>query len=185
MTELSLNVLDIVENSTAAHSTLIKVSIEINSASDFMEIRISDNGCGMSAEQLNSVVDPFYTTRKTRKVGLGVPFFKQAAEITGGTFVINSTQNVGTDITARFVLSSIDRMPLGDICQTMHQLIIMHQDCDFLYTYTYDGDSFALDTREFREALGNIPFDVPEVSVYIRDYLKENTIEVNGNKPIV
>lgn len=185
MTELSLNVLDIVENSTKAKATLVYINVEASTAQDTLLIEIDDNGCGMSPEQLKSVTDPFFTTRTTRKVGLGVPFFKQSAEMTGGSFKITSEVGVGTQIDALYVLSSIDRIPLGDICQTIHQLILMHQECDFLYRYCYDDKEFSLDTREFREILGGIPFDTPDVSAYIKSYLAENTAEINTGKPII
>ena len=185
MTEISLNVLDITENSVKAKATLIKITVEASTAKDLLTITIDDNGCGMTAEQLSRVTDPFFTTRTTRKVGLGVPFFKQSAEMTGGSFDIKSTPNVGTVITASYVLSSIDRMPLGDMVSTMHQLIVMHQQCDFLYSYSYNDKSFTLDTREFRETLGDVPFDVPEVSRFIKDFLKENTEEVNAGQMII
>ena len=182
MTEISLNVLDITENSVKAGASLIRITVEASTAKDILSITVEDNGCGMSPEQLAKVTDPFFTTRTTRKVGLGVPFFKQSAEMTGGSFDIRSQQGVGTVITASYVLSSIDRMPLGDMVSTMHQLIVMHQQCDFLYTYVYNDKSFTLDTREFRETLGEVPFDVPEVSLFIKDFLKENTEEVNAGQ---
>ncbi|MBR6359015.1 MAG: sensor histidine kinase [Lachnospiraceae bacterium] len=185
MTELSLNVLDIVENSTKAKASLVFIGVEIDSAADSLIIRIDDDGCGMDSEQLARVTDPFFTTRTTRKVGLGVPFFKQSAEMTGGDFIITSEPGVGTKITARYVLSSIDRMPLGDMTATIHQLILMHQDCDFLYRYSYDGKEFTLDTRELRVVLEGVPFDVPDVSAYIKDFLTENTAEVNEGHPAV
>ncbi|MCR5824318.1 MAG: ATP-binding protein [Lachnospiraceae bacterium] len=185
MTEISLNVLDITENSVKAKATLIKITVEADTAKDRLTVTIDDNGCGMTPEQLSKVTDPFFTTRTTRKVGLGVPFFKQSAEMTGGTFDIRSEVGVGTVISASYVLSSIDRMPLGDMVSTMHQLIVMHQQCDFLYSYSYNDRRFTLDTREFRETLGDVPFDVPEVSRFIKDFLKENTEEVNAGQMII
>ncbi len=185
MTEISLNVLDITENSVKAKASLIKITVDANTAADRLSITIDDNGCGMTSEQLSKVTDPFFTTRTTRKVGLGVPFFKQSAEMTGGSFDIRSTPGVGTVISASYVLSSIDRMPLGDMVSTMHQLIVMHQQCDFLYRYSYNDKSFTLDTREFRDTLGDIPFDVPEVSLFIKNFLKENTEEVNAGQNVI
>ncbi len=179
MTELSLHVLDVAENSTKAKASLVTISVEIKSTDDEIIISIIDDGCGMTAEQVTKVTDPFYTTRTTRKVGLGVPFFKMAAEATGGNFSIQSEPGVGTTVRAVFGLSHIDRMPLGDMNATIHQLIVMHPECDFLYIYKYDDRQFTLDTREFKEILGDIPFDVPEVSAYLKQYLSENESEVN------
>lgn len=184
MTEISLNVLDVAENSVRANADFIQISIVADSVLDRLTIEITDNGCGMTAEQITKVEDPFFTTRTTRSVGLGVPFFKYAAEITGGEFRIESEPGKGTVVTAIFVLSSIDRMPLGDMISTMHTLITFNTNIDFLYSYTIDERNFTLDTREFREILGDVPFDTPEVSSYIKDYLRENTEEVNNGKYI-
>lgn len=179
LTELSLNVLDIAENSTRARASLITIGITVNVEHDLLTISIEDNGCGMTEEQLAQISDPFFTSRTTRKVGLGIPFFKYAAEITGGTISIQSELDIGTVVTAHFVLSHIDRMPMGDISSTIHNLIVYHPECDFLYHYHYNHDSFTLDTREFREILGDVPFDMPEVSNYIKEYLLENKQEVD------
>lgn len=184
MTELSLNVLDVTENSIRANADFIQISILGDTASDRLTITIADNGCGMTAEQIVKVEDPFFTTRTTRSVGLGVPFFKYAAELTGGEFNIKSEPGNGTVVTSIFVLSSIDRMPLGDMVSTMQTLITFNTTIDFLYSYTIDDRTFTLNTREFREILGDIPFNTPEVSVYIKDYLRENTEEVNNGKYI-
>lgn len=182
MTELSLNVLDVAQNSVKAKASLIEISVVIDSAADRLSIVIKDNGCGMSGETLKNVTDPFYTTRTTRKVGLGVPFFKMAAEITGGSFEIVSELGKGTTVTAVFVLSSIDRMPLGDMPGTIETLVVYNTGIDFIYTYKVDDEQFVLSTSEMKEILGGIPLNNPEVAAYIRDFLRENTDSVNkGN----
>ena len=184
MTELSLHILDIAENSTKAGASLVQITVDVNLLVDRITITIADDGCGMSEEQLASVTDPFFTTRTTRKVGLGVPFFKQAAECTDGSFSITSAVGTGTTVTASFGYSHIDRIPLGDLNSTIYTLITMHPNCDFLYTYRVGEASFVLDTRIFRELLDGIPFDTPDVSAYIKAYLSENEEEVNNGKPI-
>lgn len=180
MPEISLNILDVAENSTRAKASLVEITVDADTASDRLTIVIKDNGCGMTEEQVAQVTDPFFTSRTTRKVGLGVPFFKYAAESTGGSFSIKSRPGEGTAVTAVFVLSHIDRMPLGDITSTIHTLIVYHPKTDFLYRYSYNGTAFTLDTREFRQILGDVPFDTPEVSEYIREYLTENKLETDG-----
>ncbi|OUQ21289.1 ATP-binding protein [Lachnoclostridium sp. An14] len=180
MTEISLNILDVAENSTRAGASLVTITVSADTAADRLTVIIDDDGCGMTEEQVAHVTDPFFTTRTTRKVGLGVPFFKYAAESTGGSFTIQSQPGVGTTVTAVFVLSHIDRMPLGDISSTIHTLVVYHPDTDFRYIYEYDGKSFTLDTREFREILGDVPFDTPEISSYIMEYLTENKLETDG-----
>lgn len=179
MTEIALNVLDVTENSVRADASLVHVSVAADTRADRMVILIEDDGCGMTAEQVASVEDPFFTTRTTRKVGLGIPFYKYAALATGGDFSITSEVGVGTKVRAEFVLSHVDRMPLGDMCSTMHTLITFNTHIDFVYTYTVDDRSFTLDTREFKEILEGVPLNEPEVSSYIEAFLIENTEEVN------
>lgn len=180
MTELSLNVLDVANNSVRALASLIVIKITINTKEDTLAILIEDNGKGMTPEQLQHVEDPFFTTRTTRKVGLGVPFFKLAAEASGGSFSITSAFGKGTSVLATFGYSNIDRMPLGDITSTIHTLITFNLNIDFLYSYRVDEREFMLDTREFREIIGDIPFNTKEVSSYIKEYLEENKKEVDG-----
>lgn len=182
MTEISLNVLDVAENSTRAGASLVEITLAADTEADTLTLIIKDDGCGMTPEQVAHVEDPFFTTRTTRKVGLGVPFLKQAAESTGGSFKITSEPGVGTTDTAVFGLSHIDRMPVGDISTTIQNLIVYHPDTDFVYTYRYNDNEFVLDTREFREVLGGVPLDTPDVAQYIKEYLVENKQETDSGK---
>lgn len=182
MTEISLNILDVAQNSIRANADLIQISVTVNTVRDKLTISISDNGCGMSKDQIARIEDPFFTTRTTRKVGLGIPFFKLAAKSTGGDFSIISELGKGTVVTAVFGLSHIDRMPLGDMTSTIHTLITFNSNIDFLYNYTIDNKSFSLDTRELRKILLDIPFNTPEISAYIKEYLQENKNEVDNGK---
>lgn len=178
MPEISLNVLDVTENSTRAGAKLVNILIQADHLADRLTIRIEDDGCGMTPEQVEQVTDPFFTTRTTRKVGLGIPFYKYAAESTGGRFSIDSQVGKGTVVTAVFGLSHIDRMPLGDISSTIHTLVVYHPETDFVYTYQVDDRSFTLDTREFKEVLGGVSFSEPEISQYIMEFLTENKSDV-------
>ena len=184
MPEISLNILDVAENSVKAGAKLVELTVSADFSENKLVVTIADDGCGMTKEQVEAVIDPFYTTRTTRKVGLGVPFFKLAAESSGGSFDIRSEKGKGTVVTAVFMLDSIDRMPLGDMVSTVHTLVTMHEDMDFVYLYRVDEREFTLDTREFREILGDVSFTLPDVSNYIRDYLRENTQEVTGSRNI-
>ncbi len=182
MPELSLNILDVAQNSVTAGASLIRISVLGDTAADRLTIRIEDNGCGMTEEQLQRVTDPFFTSRKTRKVGLGIPFFKMAAELTGGSFHMDSQVGAGTATTAVFVLSSIDRMPLGNMADTMSVLIGPNPHIDFILTMEQDGRSFVMDTRAFREVLGpDIPLSEPQVLNYIERYIDENIRECGIN----
>jgi len=182
--EISLNILDIAQNSIVANASLVKIIVEINTADNLMRVTIADDGCGMTPEQVAAVEDPFYTSRKTRKVGLGIPFFKQEAELTGGFLTVESEVNVGTTITAEFHTDSIDCMPLGNMRDTIHSLVTMNEQLDFHYVYSVDEKSFELLTAEMREILGGVSFKQKEVSEFIRGYLEENESEVNRKDAI-
>lgn len=184
MTEISLNILDVTENSVRADANYIEIDIAADTKEDTLTVRIEDNGCGMSEEQVARVIDPFYTTRTTRKVGLGIPFFKQAAESTGGSFTIVSHVGEGTCVTAVFGLSHIDRMPLGDINSTIYTLIVFNETIDFHYRYAYDGREFVLDTKEMKQILGGMSFKEAEVSRFIREYLDTNKSEVDDGSTL-
>ncbi len=173
MEELSLHILDIVQNSVVAGATLIEVEIVEDSVSDTLTITIKDNGKGMSEEMVENVTDPFTTGRKTRRVGLGIPLLKYAAELTGGSLEISSRLSVGTTIKAVFGHSHIDRQPLGDIAATMHQLIIMNENIDFVYTHRVNSDEIGIKTKQMREILGGVPFGNHEVSMWLLEYLRE------------
>ena len=178
MQELSLNVLDVAENSVRADASLVELTVEEDTAAGWLTIVIRDNGRGMTPEQVQTVIDPFYTTRTTRKVGLGVPFFRMAAQLSGGDLTIQSRVGEGTAVTATFGLTSIDRMPLGDINGTIATLVQCNPGIDWLYTRRKDGREMVMDTRQFREVLEDMPLDSPEVLGFLRDYLAENTAEL-------
>ena len=129
----------------------------------------------MSEEQVKSVIDPFFTTRTTRKVGMGIPLFKMAAEQTGGSLEIKSQLGVGTEVRATFKTDSVDFTPLGDVASTIQMLITMNTDRDFVYKRTVDGKEFVCDTRELKAILGDVPLDTYEISQWILEFIKENT----------
>ncbi len=180
MRELSLHVLDIVQNSIAAGATLITLWVEERPASDTLEIGVMDNGRGMTPQQLQSVRDPFYTTRTTRKVGMGVPLFRMAAEMAGGSLTMESELGKGTKLVATFQLSHIDRAPLGDMTGTVMALIRLNPALDFVYRTTRGGAGFTLDTRELREILCDVPLDTPEVLQWIEGYIEEQQQAMEG-----
>lgn len=174
MQEISLNILDIVQNSVKAKAALIEIIVDEAVQENRLTVTIKDNGSGMSPEQLAAVTNPFYTTRTTRKVGLGVPFFKMAAEMTGGSFSIDSELGRGTELNAVFVYDSIDRMPIGNMTETMTALVQCNPDIDFVYRHCYNSACFIMDTREFRQILGDIPLSELPVLQFIKEYMNEN-----------
>ena len=176
MRELSLNVMDIAQNSISAGASLITIRVEEDRPADTLSISVEDNGKGMSPETVQKVIDPFYTTRTTRSVGLGVPLFKMEAEMTGGSFQIDSQLGVGTTLTAVFKPSSVDM-----INGTVQLLISCNPTLDFIFhrsLRTGEGErrEFSLQTAELREVLGeDVPLDTPDVVLWIKDYLAEQT----------
>ena len=175
MRELSLNILDIAQNSITAGASLITIEVSENRTDQTLFIGIYDNGRGMSEEQVKSVIDPFFTTRTTRKVGMGIPLFKMAAEQTGGSLEIKSELGVGTEVKAYFKTDSVDFTPLGDVASTIQMLITMNTDRDFVYKHIVDGKEFVCDTREIKAILGDVPLDSYEISQWILEFIKENT----------
>ena len=175
MRELSLNVLDIAQNSISAKASLIEIELIESTQRNELLIGIYDNGKGMTPEQLQSVRDPFFTTRTTRKVGMGIPLFKMAAEMTGGKLSIESTVGVGTRVAALFKTDSIDFTPIGDMCSTVVMLVTMNLNIDFLYKRQVDDREFIFDTRQIKEILGDVPLNEPGITQWIKDYITENT----------
>lgn len=180
MRELSLNVLDIAQNSISAAASLIEIEVLENTAKKELVIGIYDNGRGMTPEQVQNVQDPFFTTRTTRKVGMGIPLFKLAAEQTGGSLEITSELGVGTRVRTVFKTDSIDFTPLGDMDSTIVMLITMNTDRDFTYRFGIDENEFILSTSELKEILGDVPLSEPSVSQWIKDYLAEQTQIIRG-----
>lgn len=174
MKEISLHILDIVQNSITAGASLIEVCLDIDSSEDKITISIRDNGRGMDEQMLHAVESPFTTTRTTRKVGLGIPLFAAGAEASGGSFDIDSIKGVGTTIKAVYRLDNIDRPPIGDFAGTMHTLIVCNPSLDFVVEVVVDSESQKLDTREIREVLGSeIALDTPDVSSWLKENLDE------------
>ncbi len=177
MKELSLNILDIAENSVRANATLVTITIVEDS--ETLKVTIGDNGCGMTKEILENVTNPFCTTRTTRKVGLGIPLLKLQAEQTGGSVTIVSRHesefpdNHGTETEALFYKNHIDMTPLGDIIATVITLIQCNPHLDFLFTHTQSNGEVKLDTRELREVLGDVPLNTVEVIMWIKENLTE------------
>lgn len=182
MRELALNILDIAENSLSAGATLIEIAVTADFAADRMRIAIRDNGKGMSAEMLARVTDPFTTTRTTRKVGMGLPLFKYSAESAGGSFHIESEEGKGTYVWAEYCISHVDRMPLGDFGGVILQLITQNPSVDFSVFAANGERGGALDTRDVRDILGDIPFNTPEVRSFLKEYIKENLTDIFGGR---
>jgi hypothetical protein len=177
MKELSLNILDVAENSVKAGASLTQILI--TEEGSLLTLEIVDDGCGMSEDVVRSVVDPFYTTRTTRKVGMGIPLLKLACEQTGGELTIESVtaeadpEAHGTHVTATFHMDHIDFTPLGDVSASILTLIQGHPDTDFLFSHEQNGHVVKLDTRELRVVLEDVPLNSYDVMQWIGEYLRE------------
>jgi len=177
MKEISLNILDIAQNSVKAGATLVEIKIDEDDMT--LAFEITDNGCGMTKEFLDRVTDPFTTTRKTRSIGLGLPLLKMEAEMTGGGFSISSKSATeyadhGTTVKAAFKKDSIDYIPLGDIIGTVCILIQGSGDIDFSFEHTINGNTVSLKTADMRQMLGDdVPLSDAEVIAWVREYLND------------
>ena len=182
MKDLSLNVLDITHNSISAEASLIE--LEVAEENGTITITIKDNGKGIDPEMLETVTDPFTTSRTTRKVGMGLPLFKMAAEQTGGSLEIESTIGIGTKVQAIFYSSHIDCPPLGDMAASVAMLAGALKDgSDLVYTRSIENSSFAFDTRQIKEVLGEgISLAEPAVQDWIREYITQQEDAIKGDK---
>ncbi len=171
--DLSLHILDIIQNSLSAGSTAVTLTVAKQSDGNLLKVEISDNGRGMDQQMLMSVTDPFVTTRTTRKVGLGLPMLEQTAERSGGALHIWSTPGEGTMVAATFQYDNIDRPPLGSLTETLITLIATNPEVRFILRYEVDGKRFVFDTREVVAELGDVPINNPLVIEWTKQYLDE------------
>ena len=182
MEELSLYILDITMNSVRAGAS--EITIDIDEDADWLDLKITDNGCGMTEEQVSRLSDPFFTTRTTRKVGLGVPFLKMLAEMTDGYVKVTSvhesvSEEHGTTIEARFGKNHIDFIPVGDIADTVVVLIQGSPDVNFTFTHRTAEGTVSLSCSELREILGDISLGEPEILTWIKDNLREQYADIH------
>jgi len=178
--ELSLHILDVLQNAREAGADMVRLTIDENEAVDRLVITVEDNGRGMHPETLNKVLDPFFTSRTTRHVGLGLPLFAAAAERCNGSLAIESAPGAGTKITATFQLSHIDRAPLGNVAGSILTFLMGEPPCDLLFLHRIDGRQFLLDTRKVREELGTVPLSHPSVRQWLQEYIDQQEEMLRG-----
>lgn len=180
MEDLSLHILDIAENSLAAGANRIEIYITEDASEDLLILKVRDNGRGMDDEILKMVSDPFFTTKAVRRVGLGIPLLKQAAEECGGELTIHSEKGKGTIITAKFKLSHIDLKPMGDIGATIMVLIAGNPDVDIVLEYNNEGQIYRFDTLELRADLEVMPINLPAILNIIKEDINEGIRNIKG-----
>lgn len=180
MLELSLHILDIVENSTRAGAKTVEIIIREETDKDLLAIEINDDGSGMDETTLKRLTDPFFTTKSVRKIGLGLPLLAQAAEAAGGKLAVKSSPGKGTAVTALFKLNHIDRQPLGDMASTLVAMITGNPDRDFIYRHWHDGNDYLLDTREIKEGIEDMEITHPEVLNFLRENIKKGIADIGA-----
>jgi anti-sigma regulatory factor (Ser/Thr protein kinase) len=173
MEDLSLHILDIAENSIDSGATRVDIIIKEDLNSDRLTLRIDDNGNGMDEDMVKKASDPFFTSKRGKRCGLGIPLLAQAAKECNGDFSINSVVDRGTCIVAEFKITHIDRKPLGDIGTTMSALICGHPGIDYLFFYERDGFSYRLNTVELKANLDEVPINTPELLKCIKEDINE------------
>ena len=169
-----MHIMDILQNSTRAGASEVTLEVLEDAAADTLTIRFIDNGCGMDAETVQKVINPFFTTRTTRKVGLGLPLLKQNTEQTGGSLDIQSEKGKGTTVTAVFGLTHLDRPPMGDLAGTVVLTASAYPDIRFIFHYHNGETDYVFDTVEVNEALDGISIQEPEVIQYLKEMIQEN-----------
>jgi anti-sigma regulatory factor (Ser/Thr protein kinase) len=179
MTELALHIMDIMQNSIMANANRIELRIYENLSEDMLLIEIIDNGYGMDSTAINMSIDPFFTTRTTRKVGMGLPLFKQAAEQCQGSFHIESEPGVGTRLVVTMKRSHVDRQPMGDLPGVMSLIVASNPDIDFVYKHTTEEGEFIFDTKKIKQILEDISITDPKVLRFIREMIRENLAEIS------
>ncbi len=180
MEDLSLHLMDIMQNSVAAGATYVEVEISVDKDRQKLTLCVNDDGRGMSEDTLKKVTNPFYTTRTTRRAGLGIPLFKDAAEIAGGMLEIDSKQGCGTSVTATFDIENIDRKPLGDVPETVVMSIMAYNDMEFHLILKNGESEYIFKTEEIREQIGDIPINDMQVLSFIREMLDEQIKVIFG-----
>jgi len=175
MEELSLHILDIVENSIAAGARHVEIRLYESRKEDRLSVEILDDGVGMSEAALRKATDPFFTTRSSRRVGLGLSLLEQAARAAGGTFRIESRPGAGTRVTALFQYSHLDRQPLGDIASTLLTLVTGNPEVEFSYEHRTDDAQVSFGTEPIKARLGGLPVNSPEGIAAVRRALENIT----------
>lgn len=173
MQDLSLHILDIVENSINAGAGRIWIRIHEDASRNILRIEISDNGRGMSREMISRATDPFFTTKKGKKTGLGIPLLAQAARECGGELTIRPGRGKGTTIRATFQHNHIDRKPIGDMGETLLVLIGSHPEIDIVFEHRRAGDTYRLSTRELKAELEGVPVNAPDVIRILKDDISQ------------
>ena len=177
MLEMSLHILDLAQNAAAAQAENLMICVERRDGQ--LRIVLEDDGCGMDRETLEACMDPFRTSRKTRRVGLGLPLMRACARRCGGDMRVTSEKGRGTRVEAFMRYDAIDCPPMGDLTGVIQAAAAMDSPC-LTFRYTGEHGCAALDMKEVKKALGGVPVTHPEVFRWIGDYLNEGFSRADG-----
>jgi hypothetical protein len=179
--ELSLHILDVVENGVTAGASCISIRVEESTGADLLRITVSDDGRGMPDQKIRRIEDPFVTTRTTRRVGLGLSLLAAAARRCDGDLIVKAAPGKGTEVTATFRRSHIDRAPLGDVAATLGTLIMGNPQVDFVYVHRLDDKEFRLDTREIKAELEGVDLTDPVVATHLTESIRRSLNALTGS----
>ncbi len=183
MKEIALHILDITQNSIRAGADMISVRLRESVGADTLTLSVQDNGRGMDPETCRKAADPFFTSRKTRKVGMGLPLLQMNASMSGGRMTIESEPGKGTTVTATFGYSHVDRPPLGDVSGTIALLIMANPHINIIYTHSFEGSDWSISTRQIKEELGEDAVTDLTIVRSLREIINENVAEVRNFQP--
>ena len=182
MNDLSMHILDIIQNSLSAGASIIELNVKEDVLNNLLTVTIKDNGKGMTAEQVAQVTDPFFTSRTTRKVGMGLPLYRQSAEQSGGALKVESEVGVGTSVTATFGYDHVDRPPMGDLANAVVLMMSANPKHQFCFTYTYNAQSYSINTQEINEVLDGMPIHDVQVIKMIQQIIEENMLALRESE---
>lgn len=174
MQDFAMHLLDLAHNSISAKATKLLIDINESPSNDRFEIGLTDDGCGMDEETLKKARNPFYTSRTTRRVGLGIPLLEGTTKQCAGKFHLKSTPGKGTFIGSTMPYKCIDRPPLGDVGQCVAMILQAAPTIHLTFDYTYENETFSLDSDEIKATLGDVSIDEPEILLFIQSYVQEH-----------
>lgn len=181
MRELSLHILDLIQNSMEAGASSVGLEIiEDTKNKDSLKIIVRDNGRGMNRDTVQKIIDPFVTTRTTRKVGMGLSLLDMSTKRCDGFLKIDSLPGTGTTVEAVYRHSHLDRPPLGKIAMTVKTILVGNPQLNFHYRHCVNEHEFSISSTEIKEILGDIPLSHPDVLNWLDEYLSQNLLNLYG-----
>jgi hypothetical protein len=180
MKELALHIMDIAQNSIRAGACEILITVSESPSSDKLNLTIADDGKGMDEATLRMAADPWFTSRTTRRVGMGLPLLQMNATLSGGGMTITSTPRKGTTVTATFGYSHLDRPPLGDVSGTVALLITANPSINIIYLHSFEGTEWSISTAEIIAELGREAVTDLTIVRSLKEIISGNLAEITN-----